>query len=118
MTGQVRTHDDTAQARGTHQLESAMEETSQYMERKRSREGSHQLDMAESREKDESGNEENGRVRSAHFLETAVGEIDQDTERKRPSDGYSQTRHLQRKEQVRTWKEKKSDGDKALTNWR
>ena len=38
MTGQVRTHDDTAQARGTHQLESAKEETSQYMERKRSRE--------------------------------------------------------------------------------
>ena len=79
---------------------------------------SHQLDMAESREKDRSGNEENDRVRSAHFLETVVGEIDQDTERKRPSDGYSQTRDLQRKEQVRTWKEKEGNGDKALTNWR
>ena len=69
---------------------------------------SHQLDIAESREKDKSGNEENSRVRSTHFLETALGEIDQDTERKRPSDGYSQTRHEKGRDKSGRGKKKKA----------
>jgi hypothetical protein len=136
--GQVRTRNESEQARGTHTLESADRGTSQDTERIRASEG-HSL-SGERRPRDKSGHgmnptnrgaltlwraqtagqvrtrKESEQTRGTHILESADRGTSQDTRRIRASDGHSLSG--ERRPRDKSGHGKNPSERRALTNWR